>query len=158
MTLGEAEQKDVVVSAGPEEAVVSPPTETVSADGSGANEGLGTQKKVAIAAASAGGVGVILGAIFGALAINSWGTAESECPKGCLATSPAQGQRSQALTDATVSTVGFIAGGVLVAGGAALWLTAPSHKEAPGPAPGGGAQVGVAIVPSVGGFFLRGVF
>jgi hypothetical protein len=159
VTLGEAEQKEVVVSAGPEvEAPGPPPSETVSAEGPVANPGLGTQRKVSIVAASAGGVALILGTVFGVSAISAWGTAETDCGNGCSATSGAQTERSHAVTDATISTVGFIAGGVLLVGGAALWLTAPSNKEAPGPPPAAGGQVGVAIVPGVGGFSLRGVF
>jgi hypothetical protein len=158
VTLGEAEQKDVVVSAGLKEAIATPPSETVSAEGEVMHQGLGTQRTVAVVAASVGGAGVILGAVLGGLAISSWGTAESDCPNGCSATSNAQTERTHALTFATGSTIGFIAGGVLVVGGAALWLTAPPRKEAPGSVPAGAAQVGVAIVPGPLGVSLRGVF
>ena len=50
---------------------------------------------------------------------------------------------------ATIATVGFIAGGVLLAGGAALYLTAPRAGE-------------VAIAPSLGdrsaGLSMRGAW
>ena len=97
-------------------------------------------------AASAGGVGLVLGTIFGVSTISTWGAAGGDCNNGCLPGTKAQAERSQALTDATVSTVGFIAGGVLLAGGVALWLTAPAYKETalPGPA-------SVAMVQGPGG-------
>jgi hypothetical protein len=53
---------------------------------------------------------------------------------------------------ATVSTVAFIAGGVLVAAGAVLWFTAPKARP----------QMGLRITPSVGangaGLTLAGSF
>ena len=51
------------------------------------------------------------------------------------------------MTDATVATVGFIAGGVLFAGGLALYFTAPR---------GDSARVGLEVRP--GGFAVNGEF
>jgi hypothetical protein len=75
-------------------------------------------------------VGVAVGAVFGLSASSKWKDAKAECsdyPYGC-------GSEGVALQDdaksaATISTIGFIAGGVLLAGGAALWLTAGSGDE-----------------------------
>jgi hypothetical protein len=156
VTLGEAELKEVVVIAGPEVVgSLAGPLANTASEGGGTHSSLGTQRTVAIVSASVGGAGLIMGTILGVSAISSWGSAETDCNQGCssLPTSKAQTERSQALTYATVSTVGFIAGGVLLAGGAALWLTAPPKKEAPGPAP-----ASVALVPGPGGIALLGVF
>jgi hypothetical protein len=46
----------------------------------------------------------------------------------------------------TISTVGFIAGGVLAAGGAVLFLTAPKRE-----AGGATGATGMWITPTVGG-------
>jgi hypothetical protein len=53
---------------------------------------------------------------------------------GC--TSEAITENGTAITNATVSTVAFVAGGVLFVGGVTLYLTAPKEKS-----PGVGLQV-----------------
>ena len=73
-----------------------------------------------------GGVGVaglIVGSIFG---IEALSTKSSHChgDGGC---SP--GEASTALTQGNVSTVGFVAGGILAAGGLTLVLVAPARKD-----------------------------
>jgi hypothetical protein len=55
--------------------------------------------------------------------------------------------RSHAVTGATLSTVGFIAGGVLLAGGVTLFLTAPKGES---------PRVGFEARP--GGFAVNGEF
>src|SRR5208282_3193173 len=70
------------------------------------------------------------GAIFGLLASSAWNTAQSDCPGNTLATCPnhagAVNDHSTTVTDATISTVGFIAGGALVAGGVTLFILGAS--------------------------------
>jgi hypothetical protein len=51
--------------------------------------------------------------------------------------------RSDAKSAATISTVGFVAGGVLLAGGAVLFFTAPQSKRP--------VSVGASFVPGAGG-------
>jgi hypothetical protein len=122
---------------------------------------LGTQKTVAAVTMGAGGASFVLGTIFGVAAITAWGNAEATCGPGCSSTSPAQTDKSHATTYATVSTVGFVAGSVLLVGGIAIWFTAPSSGE-PRPAapPPGVAPVvaAVGVVPSVGGLSVVGRF
>jgi hypothetical protein len=76
---------------------------------------------------AAGGVGLVVGGITGALAMsNRSNAASSPCassPCGQSDLSSYQSTLSSFHTFATTSTVGFIAGGVLAAGGAALLLT-----------------------------------
>jgi hypothetical protein len=88
--------------------------------------------------------GVILGAVFGAQAVSKNTAANAQCspkePSLCNATGVTLRQDEK--TDGTVSTVAWVAGGVLVAGGLALFFTASS-----GQAPD---KAGVAVVPSVG--------
>jgi hypothetical protein len=158
VTLAEGEQSETLVNAGgPMQDFGPPPPEATAAPSGAAHTGLGAQRTLAIVSASAGGVGLLLGTIFGVATISTWGTAETQCQDGCATNSPPQTERSHALTDATVSTVGFIAGAVLVAGGAALWLTAP-HRESESPTAPSAGQASVAIVPGAGGLSLCGAF
>ena len=131
---------------GPAVAVPPPgPPETAPSNGYKVQRGIG------IAVGAIGVVGVGLGSFFGFQSMSKKSNADSECVgKACSA----QGlqDRNDAVTAGNISTVAFIAGGVLVAGGVVLWLTAkaPSH------------QVGVRLVPVVGagsgGLFLDGKF
>ncbi|MEZ4309607.1 MAG: hypothetical protein R3F14_16345 [Polyangiaceae bacterium] len=62
---------------------------------------------------------------------------------------------------ATVSTIGFIAGGVALAGGVVLFLTAPSEK-APAPAADTPETASITVVPvagqGFGGLWATGSF
>ena len=73
-----------------------------------------------------------LGGVFGAQAISSNNSSKADClqasPKPIYP--PGLTLRSNAQSQATVSTAAFVAGGVLAAGGVVLWLTAPSSKVA----------------------------
>jgi hypothetical protein len=87
-----------------------------------------TQRIVGIAVAGVGAAAVIGGSIFGLLAKSANDDGEATChgvnKKLC---SPAGIESiDTANTRATVATVLFIAGGVLVAGGAVLFFTAPN--------------------------------
>jgi hypothetical protein len=108
-----------------------------------ASSGLGTQRVVAIAAGGAGVVGVGVGVVFGLMASSAWNSAKSACGAStsqCADVTSASSYRSTTLTDGTVSTVALIAGGVLLAGGAVLFLTGGQ----------GEAGAGVAFAPTVG--------
>jgi hypothetical protein len=115
---------------------------------------LGTQRTVAAVTMGAGGASFVLGTIFGVAAITAWGNAETTCGRGCSSTSPAQTEKSHATTDATVSTVGFVAGSVLLVGGIAIWFTAPGPKASTPSAP----PPAVAVVPGVGRLSVVGRF
>ena len=124
--------------------------------------GLGTARVVGLTVGSAGVVGVGVGAAFGLVAVGAWSDVKTACGPGgasrCARSSQATvlSDQSSAQTDGTVSTVAFIAGGVLLATGAVLWLTGGhhGHERAPDPA--------VSLAPTLGpdqaGFSLRGAF
>jgi hypothetical protein len=120
--------------------------------------GLGTQRIVGIAVAGVGIAGVAVGAIFGLMASSAWSQAKGACgpdPSHCIDLTGANSFKSTTDSDATISTVAFIAGGVLLAGGAALFLTGgPKRSSATG------ARVWIA--PSLGqdraGAAVDGVF
>jgi Tetratricopeptide repeat len=107
--------------------LTTPPANTAKAADSSAGSG---QRITGLVLGGAGAVGLGLGAFFGLQASSKWSDAKSKCadyPYGCAA--DAQDLRSSAHSQATVSTVGFLAGGALLAAGVALYLTAPSKKE-----------------------------
>ncbi len=71
-------------------------------------------------------MGLGLGGVFGILATSAWSKAKTDCGGSttqCTNVLQGQSDRSGAETDATISTVGFIAGGALLATGAVLLLT-----------------------------------
>ena len=108
------------------------------------------RKTLGIVLGGAGIAGIALGSIFGALTIVSSNNSKSEChspatPPNCRQYNAAISDHSTAQTDGTISNIGFIAGGALLAGGLALWLTAPSGTEA-SPVP----AVSIRVSPNLG--------
>lgn len=113
------------------------------------------QRTVGVVVGGVGVVGLVIGSITGAMTLSSWSTAE----KGCGGIGPTL-QCTEAGDDAaddargtaTVSTISFIAGGLLVAGGVVLFLTAPDGSD------GTTAAIAPWVGPDVGGGALRGIF
>jgi hypothetical protein len=109
--------------------------------------------KQRIAAYATGGVGVAglaVGAIFGSFALSKKGTVSSECGVGGDATacSPAGLKAVDAgRTFGNVSTVGFVAGGALLATGVVLFVT--DRRQAP-PAQSAATVPRFALVPVEG--------
>jgi hypothetical protein len=101
---------------------------------------------VGVGAAGVAGIG--LGSVFGAMAFSKWNDAKAQCGNACAAGSPAYATRSTGETDATISTVAFVAGGVLAAGGVALIVAAPSSKS----------STSAALAPTIGGLQMVGRF
>jgi hypothetical protein len=104
----------------------------------GAKRGSGLQRPLGLAAAGAGVVALGVGVVFGLRAISKNHDAASRCPASPRCADP----EGVTLTDeaksaATISTIAFVAGGVLAAGGVTLFLTAPSSPNK--------AAVGAAI-------------
>ena len=126
---GEKERHEAIQFGTPTGDDVNHPTETAGSGGSK------TQKIVAVVVASVGVVGLGLGGAFGMMAISKKGDAEKACPHEC-ADSAGQQAWSDAKKTGTISTVGFIAGGVLVATGAVLWFTAGPSRTQVGIGPG----------------------
>ncbi len=89
-----------------------------------------TQRIVGIAVAGVGVVGVAVGSIFGLVAIGKKGDTTSNCNSDLSrCNSAGVDAMSSARSSATISTVGFIAGGALLAGGIVLYVTAPKPNE-----------------------------
>ena len=94
-----------------------------------------------------GGAGIValgLGTIFGVRTLSLKSDRSAECDASGCSVAGVQADRD-ARSAATLSTVSFVAGGVLLAGGAALVLTAPS----------GTSRARVGISPLAGGGFTR---
>jgi hypothetical protein len=87
--------------------------------------GLPPLRIAAIAVASAGLVGLVVGGVFGANAISKKNDAGCDGVDCRNATPTGAQSLHDAQTAATTSTVFFIVGGALVAGGVALWIFAP---------------------------------
>jgi hypothetical protein len=86
----------------------------------------GVQRTIAIAAAGVGVAGLAVGTIFGIEAMSNLGTIHAHCSGTSCDSASAAHTRDDARSNASVSTVAFVVGGILVAGGAALYFTAPA--------------------------------
>lgn len=102
----------------------------------------GTQRTIGLVTGGVGLTAMLVGGFFGYRAIVGRNDYENAVDARCVGRTCREGDRSDlgslrddALTSATLSTVLFIAGGLLTAGGVTLYLTAPSRGSA-------GMQVG----------------
>jgi hypothetical protein len=150
---GEKDRRERIVLAGAVEPV--PP-----GAGSTAEPARGQSQRVAaIVLGAAGLAGLGVGAVFGVLTIHDWSKSKSECSSPtCTDTEylAALSDHDRAETAGTISTVAFIAGGVLLATGLVMWLTSPSSSREPAHA--ASARLSPAVGPGVAGFSLTGSF
>jgi hypothetical protein len=110
------------------------PTEDQGAPAHAASEAEGSdgsgQRIAGLVVGGVGVVGVGLGTFFGLQASSSWSDAKKGCrayPYECSA--EAKDLQKDAESQGTISTIGFIVGGLGIAGGAVLYLTAGSSKQ-----------------------------
>lgn len=132
----------------PASAPAAPPTVTSPEPAASAHGGLGTQRALGLVAGAAGVAGLAVGGVFGVMTLSKKSDQDNACGAPCPATNHEQAtnDHSAAVTDGTVSTVAFIAGGALLVGGVVLFLTGGHEAEAPATAtffvptvgPGGG--------------------
>jgi len=104
------------------------------------------QRMWSVVALATGGAGLAFGGVTGLLALGKRGQLDDtgKCTDGCPTSLKADVDKLS--TYRTLSTVGFIAGGVLSAAGIVLWVTAPSEPQ----------QVQARLSP--GGILLDGTF
>ena len=133
---GEKDRREIVqlgsADSGPAPAPAAPPGDKPESS----KTPLGGQRIAAIAVAGAGVVGIGVGAVFGVMAISKHGDAQDACPNTTCPTQAGLDLWDQSRTDGTISTIAFIAGGALVAGGAVLWFTAKPKRAEVGVGPG----------------------
>jgi serine/threonine-protein kinase len=95
-----------------------------------------TRRILGLGAMGVGVVGLGVGTVFGLLAKSKLDASNSGSPPPCNSTDHCTPQglddRKSAESMATASTIGFIAGGVFLAGGVVLFLTAPSSPTSTG--------------------------
>jgi hypothetical protein len=94
-----------------------------------------------------GVAGIVVGAAFGVIALNKKGEVDDLCPDLNNCTDQGIAVNDEAKTAATISTIGFIAGGALLVTGIVLWVALPSET---------GPQTGIELTPT--GAWLRGRF
>lgn len=96
------------------------------------------QRTAGIAVTGVGVAGVIVGSIFGLVSMSNASDADKECAPPDFKLCSAKGVEAgdSAMSAGNVSTVAFVAGGLLVAGGLVLYFTAPDGSR-------------VAIAPSM---------
>lgn len=102
---------------------------------SGGDEGasgssLGTALEITgLTVAGLGGVGIIVGSVFGVMAMGSNDDSLAACRTEEFCTPEGVALRDDAKSQALVSTVTFIVGGALVAGGLTLFFLAPDDDD-----------------------------
>jgi hypothetical protein len=106
-----------------------------------------TQRVVGVVLGSVGLAGLAAGSVFGLLAKKHLDDSNGHCT-GAVCDSTGVSAVSDARSSATVSTIAFIAGGALLAGGVVVYLVAPRSGRSVGLAPGAG--------PSATGLTLTG--
>jgi hypothetical protein len=109
---------------------------------------LGAQRIAGIGMVGLGVVGLVVGAAFGVEAQVKLNDSNSSghCKPGDLCDASGLAERSDALTDASISTFAFLAGAASVAGGAVLYLLAPERT-----------RVGFTLTPRTDGGAMAGV-
>lgn len=147
--LAEGQRKEVVVRPAPAAPVAAEPSLRPEERGSprrvGAEPASAARspwRTVGLATAGVGVAGLVVGGVFGAIAVSDKGSAE--CSGTVCPTSTATSKLESAQNAGTISTVLFIAGGVLTGAGAATWFLAPRPVQL---APTVGRNgVGVALI------------
>jgi hypothetical protein len=126
-----------------------PPTEP---DRPSQGGGGGWMKPVGFVALGLGIVGIGAGAVTGALALGKHGDLEDFCGSDGVCPSVSEDAISEYNTLGTISTIGFIVGGVGLVGGIVLLVAAPSSKEKARLEPGVTPWIGPGSVGAKGVF------
>jgi hypothetical protein len=93
------------------------------------SEGLDGQRVAALVAGGLGVVGVGIGIAFGVVSISKGKARDRDCPSHVGCSASAVDAANAAISAGNISTVAFVAGGALLAGGVVLWLTGPSEQQ-----------------------------
>jgi hypothetical protein len=116
---------------------------------------MGAPKILGLVAGGVGVAGLAVGSAFGFMSISQKNQQQSTCGSTptCTGADHAQAvsDHSSAVTDGLVSTVGIVAGGALLVGGAVLFFAIPGRSDA-------GVQVTPSVGANGGGLSLSGSF
>lgn len=119
--------------------------EPVSTGGTGGTEGMGAQRILGLVGAGIGVAGIAVGSVFGAMAFSEKSQQTTDCGSAGCGNSGhalALSANSTGMTDSTISTASFIAGGALLVGGAILFFTGGHSTDKSAPS-------AMILVPSV---------
>ncbi len=136
-----------VEAKGPETATAAHAAEPAHSTGDGPNGG-NAQRTAGTLVSGIGVVGIGVGTVFGLLSISKHATVTSQCSATTCKSQDGFDASNDAITFGNISTAAFIVGGVALATGLTLWLTAPRSAE-PG-APTARLLVGPANVALAG--------
>jgi hypothetical protein len=157
VTLKESEKKKETIGlVDPAAEPASTPALAPAVGGSSSSDAAaasGSRKTLAYVAVAAGGAGLVLGGVSGALALGKRGSLDDSAScKGDVCLPSQQAEVDSLDTLRTVSTIGFVAGGVLAATGVVLLLTAPPPAHAKSTSP----RLALRLAPN--GLSLTGAF
>jgi len=107
-----------------------------------------TRKLIGIISSGAGVAALAVGGYFGLRAASAWSDATANCDPYPYCGEDGQRLANDAQRSGTVATIATVAGGVLLAGGLVLWLTAPGQAR----------QNETALLVGPGSVQLRGTF
>ena len=124
---------------------VPPPT---TGDGGGWSAG----EIAGLTIAGVGVIGIGVGSAFGLVAMSKKNRVDELCPDEKRCTAEGITTNDEAKTAGTISTIAFIAGGVLLVGGVVLWIAAPSGDDV------ARLELGPAMYGDAPGLMLRGAF
>jgi hypothetical protein len=117
------------------------------------------RKTAGFVVGAVGLAGVAAGSVFGLLASSKWSASKNDCssPMNCPNHGAAVTEHDAAVTDGTVSTIAFAAGGAALVTAAVLFLTAPRASAA---TVGTNAPLHVEanVAPGTAGLTVVGVF
>jgi hypothetical protein len=87
-------------------------------------------KTVGLVLGGTGVAGLGVGTALGLMAMSSWNNSKNECQSAAICPQHAQAvsDHDAAVTEGTISTIGYIAGGLLLAGGATLFVVGGSRR------------------------------
>jgi hypothetical protein len=112
-------------------APVAAPAPVPSSPPPDAHGGLGTQRTLALVAGGVGVVGLAIGTVFGLKSMSDHNEAEKYCSGRDCTDQRGIDAGSDAYGAGNVATVGMVVGAVGLAGGLALWFTAPRTERGP---------------------------
>jgi hypothetical protein len=123
VTLAEQEKRTVTLTLGSQAGDSLGPTEPSGASGQ-------TQRILGWVGIGLGGAGLVLGGVTGGLALGAQGDLDDSGCRDGVCPKAVEGDVDSYNTFLTLSTIGFIGGGVALAAGTVLLLTAPKAREA----------------------------